>query len=386
MFSIKNLAILLAIFNVTHSLTLDQTNGCDSTTCILPDCLCMNTTPPMGLNLEEIPQMVFMTFDDAVSNWMYPTYEKIFGNRTNPNGCDISMTFFVTHLGTNYQLVNEFFNRGHEIASHSVSHKDDYPYWMNNSIAFWEREAGRQREIITTYSNIPMDQIQGFRTPYLQTGGDATFTALQNLGINFDSSLSTKNFMDPPIWPFTMDYGVTHECMVPPCSVETHPGLWDIPVINFQSGENGTVCNTPDFLCFPSYANLTASEVFDFFIFNYERYNKTRAPFNIYQHIYWLANSQEVLQGFLQFIDFLLSLDHVYFVPVSKGIEWIRNPLTLAQMTNNDVFGCDPSSNNREPVPCPEPQVCYYPESVPGGEQNMGSCVPCPSEYPWLDV
>jgi hypothetical protein len=37
---------------------------------------------------------------------------------------------------------------------------------------------------------------QGFRTPYLQTGGDATFTALQNLGINFDSSLSTKNFMD----------------------------------------------------------------------------------------------------------------------------------------------------------------------------------------------
>jgi hypothetical protein len=31
---------------------------------------------------------------------------------------------------------------------------------MNNSIAFWEREAGRQREIITTYSNIPIDQIQ----------------------------------------------------------------------------------------------------------------------------------------------------------------------------------------------------------------------------------
>jgi hypothetical protein len=123
---------------------------------------------------------------------------------------------------------------------------------MNNSIAFWEREAGRQREIITTYSNIPIDQIQvmyliqlrmmndtttstynmltgqflkmeqGFRTPYLQTGGDATFTALQNLGINFDSSLSTKNFMDPPIWPFTMDYGVTHVrlYLITPISLE----------------------------------------------------------------------------------------------------------------------------------------------------------------------
>ncbi len=57
-----------------------------STTCILPDCVCMSTAPPMGLDPEEIPQIVFMTFDDAVSNWMYPTYEKIFGNRTNPNG------------------------------------------------------------------------------------------------------------------------------------------------------------------------------------------------------------------------------------------------------------------------------------------------------------
>ena len=53
-------------------------------------------------------------------------------------------------------------------------------------------------------------------------------------------------------------------------------------------------------------------------MYNYERYNKTRAPFGINQHIYWLANSQDVMQGFLQFIDFLLSLDHVYFVPVSK--------------------------------------------------------------------
>jgi hypothetical protein len=85
------------------------------------------------------------------------------------------MTFYVSHDETNYQLVNKFFNRGHEIASHSVtyywypiisnsykfyhmrymlhfySHKADYPYWMNTSIEFWEKEAGCQREILTTY-------------------------------------------------------------------------------------------------------------------------------------------------------------------------------------------------------------------------------------------
>ena len=52
--------------------------------------------------------------------------------------------------------------------------------------------------------------MQGFRAPYLQTGGDATFSGLQLLGMKFDSSLPTINYMDPPIWPFTMDYGVTH--------------------------------------------------------------------------------------------------------------------------------------------------------------------------------
>nr|CAH0105702.1 unnamed protein product [Daphnia galeata] len=92
--------------------------------------------------------------------------------------------------------------------------------------------------------------------------------------------------MDPPIWPFTMDYGVTHDCVIAPYTNETHPGLWDIPMVVFQNGENGKVCSnlTP---CI-----LTASEIFDYFMFNFERYNNTRTPFDIYQHIYWLAKRQ----------------------------------------------------------------------------------------------
>jgi len=39
---------------------------CDSAACKLPDCLCMNTTAPIGLKAEEIPQLVFLTFDDAI--------------------------------------------------------------------------------------------------------------------------------------------------------------------------------------------------------------------------------------------------------------------------------------------------------------------------------
>jgi len=57
--------------------------------------------------------------------------------------------------------------------------------------------------------------------------------------------------------------------------------------------------------------------------------------------------------------------------------------MTLEQMKVNNTFSCDPSSIGQ--APCPEPQVCHYNESIPGGERNMGSCVPCPVEYPWLE-
>lgn len=46
------------------------------------------------------------------------------------------------------------------------------------------------------------------RAPYLQTGGDSTFQALKGLGMTYDSSLPTS-LMNPPLWPFTLDYGFT---------------------------------------------------------------------------------------------------------------------------------------------------------------------------------
>nr|CAH0099447.1 unnamed protein product [Daphnia galeata] len=363
---------------------------CDSQKCLLPDCLCTSTTAPGGLNPEEIPQMVFLTFDDAVADVMYPTYQRILQNRINPNSCNIGMTFFVTHEGTNYRLVNELFNRGNEIASHTVMHTMDYEYWKNTSADFWLKEIGYQRHLLHTYGNIPIDKIQGFRAPFLQTGGDATFTALRTLGMNYDSSMTTAELMDPPTWPFTMDYGYgpTHECRDPPCGKESHPGLWSIPIVEFRNGEKGSPCNMAD-ICFPPFKtanpepyNVTAEEIFNYFMFNFNRFTKTRAPFGIHQHVYWFLNNEPILQGFLQFLDYLATLDYVYIVPISKGIEWMRNPMPLNQMKNKDVFNCDESAKSS--APCRKPQVCYYTQSAPGGPRFMGTCAPCPAEYTWL--
>ena len=97
---------------------------CDANNCTLPDCFCSNdgTQIPGGLKPEETPQMVILTFDDAVNNENWEIYQKIFAsNRTNGNGCPISTTFFLSHEYTNYRHVQKLWNDGHEIAIHSIT-------------------------------------------------------------------------------------------------------------------------------------------------------------------------------------------------------------------------------------------------------------------------
>lgn len=71
---------------------------------------------------EEVPQMVLITFDDAVNDLNTHYYTELFGNgRVNPNGCPISATFYVSHEWTDYSQVQNLYADGHELASHTVS-------------------------------------------------------------------------------------------------------------------------------------------------------------------------------------------------------------------------------------------------------------------------
>lgn len=78
------------------------------------------------MKVDEIPQIVLITFDDGVNeiNWLH--YEEIFNNGgkrllKNPNGCPISATFYVSHEWTDYDLIQNLYSDGHEMASHTVS-------------------------------------------------------------------------------------------------------------------------------------------------------------------------------------------------------------------------------------------------------------------------
>lgn len=117
---------------------------CNPTTCTPPDCFCSRdgkkqqrnittatnftlwlkgTHIPGRLNPGETPQMILLTFDDAINfeNWEMYTHKLFTADRTNPNGCPIVGTFYVSHQYTNYQQVQKMWNKGHEIAVHSIT-------------------------------------------------------------------------------------------------------------------------------------------------------------------------------------------------------------------------------------------------------------------------
>lgn len=74
------------------------------------------------MSSNQVPQIVLITFDDAVNDINWHIYEEIFNSgRKNPNGCPIRGTFYVSHEWTDYGQVQTLYSRGHEIASHSIT-------------------------------------------------------------------------------------------------------------------------------------------------------------------------------------------------------------------------------------------------------------------------
>ena len=79
--------------------------------CKLPDCACSGTEPKT--ELSERPQIVYLTFDDAMAKLFDDNYySELFmpdenGNHkyTNPNGCPIRSTFFAKAGYNDYHVV-----------------------------------------------------------------------------------------------------------------------------------------------------------------------------------------------------------------------------------------------------------------------------------------
>ncbi|GAB6019417.1 Cytidine deaminase 5 [Chamberlinius hualienensis] len=345
---------------------------CDPSICNLPDCFCGgNQISPGGLKTDDIPQMVLITFDDAVNDINWPLYEQLFyKGRKNPNGCSISATFYVSHEWTDYGKVQTLYSDGNEIGSHSITHA----YGEDFAKEKWEEEMYGQKEILSTYAGIKYEDIQGMRAPFLQIGGNSQYAMLYDNNFTYDSSMPVYE-NKPPYWPYTLDYSIPHECMIPPCPTHSYPGVWEIPLV-MMVDLNGGRCSMADACSNPP----TAEGVYKMLVKNFERHYLTnRAPFGLFYHSAWFAIPHH-REGFEAFLDALVTMDDVFIITSTQLIEWMRKPTPLSKIKDFLPWQC----NNRDRVPpCKKPKVCNL--WFKGGVRYMKTCQPCPQVYPWAN-
>ncbi|XP_011686448.1 PREDICTED: uncharacterized protein LOC105449142 [Wasmannia auropunctata] len=342
---------------------------CRRDVCLLPDCSCGGADIPGDYLPEEIPQIVLLTFDDSVNDLNKGLYADLFEKgRKNPNGCPISATFYVSHEWTDYSQVQNLYASGHEIASHTVSHS----FGEQFSARKWAREVAGQREILAAYGGVKLEDVRGMRAPFLSVGGNNMFKMLWDTNFTYDSSMPIYENR-PPSWPYTLDYKLFHDCMIPPCPTRSYPGLWEVPMVMWQD-LNGGRCSMGDACSNPP----TPDGVYKMLIKNFERhYTTNRSPFGLFYHAAWFTQPHHK-EGFLSFLDTIVAMDDVWIITNWQAIQWIRNPTPLALLHTFEPFGCHYPDR---PKRCNNAKVCNLWHK--SGVRYMKTCQACPDIYPW---
>ncbi|KAK9739759.1 hypothetical protein QE152_g8712 [Popillia japonica] len=359
--------------------------ACDASACSLPDCRCMSTDIPGGLDISEIPQIVLLTFDDAITALNYAYYEDAFFTRTNPDGCPVQATYFMSHEYTDYSKVHDLHARGHEIALHSITHEPYTAYWDELDVEGYIAEFGGERDIVSHFADIPEDDIQGIRIPLLQLAGiripllqlagNKSFQALQTIGMKYDCSWPTQSYMDPPLWPYTLDYKSEQDCPIGECPTASFPGIWVQPMVNWRD-TSGYVCSMVDACIF---VPTETDEILEFIKTNFHRhYDSNKAPFGFYMHAAWFQSNPNNYEAYLQFLDYLESLNDVYIVSIQRALEWVQNPKSLDEISS--VWSSCPATTEAS---CTSTSCALDKD---GEARYMVQCRnSCPSVYPWLN-
>ncbi|KAL1493380.1 hypothetical protein ABEB36_011444 [Hypothenemus hampei] len=342
---------------------------CRKDVCLLPDCYCGGKEIPGDLPVEQVPQIVLLTFDDSVNDLNKGLYQDLFERgRVNPNGCPIAATFYVSHEWTDYSQVQNLYSDGHELASHTVSHSFGEQFSQKK----WTREVAGQREILAAYGGVKMEDVRGMRAPFLSVGGNKMFKMLYDSNFTYDSSMPIYE-NKPPSWPYTLDYKLFHDCMIPPCPTRSYPGVWEVPMVMWQD-LNGGRCSMGDACSNPP----DADGVFKMLLKNFQRhYTTNRAPFGLFYHAAWFTQPHHK-EGFINFIDTILTMKDVWLVTNWQAIQWVRDPTPISKLNNFKPFQCDYSDR---PKRCNNPKVCNLWHK--SGVRYMRTCQPCPDIYPW---
>lgn len=333
--------------------------NCDPNACKIGSCQCPSLSNPGGLQPSEIPQFVLITHDDAVSELANFVVRSAVDGFKNPNGCNVPVTWFTTSTGTVCELAKKLYDENHEIALHTVNHKQ-----LDPGMPGMEQEIVGARDDLAL-CGIPKEKMVGFRAPYLVHNPEVR-SILKKNGMLYDSSIidfissqsPTTRSVGQRLWPYTMDNGLAQDCSYTPagqCSVsEKYPGMWEVPLWPLLSGpvdiDNNAYSMDPG----PGFGGdvlTTLKTNFD------ESYAGNRAPVPLFTHAPWYTD--EHVNATREFISYALSKGDVYFVTVQELLAWMANPVPAAQYKT--MAKCKPVSA----LP-PIKKKCQVYEAQPG--------------------
>ncbi|KAN0065437.1 hypothetical protein ACQY0O_001273 [Thecaphora frezii] len=318
---------------------------CDPNTCKLPNCHCADTNPPGGLDPKDVPQFIVFTADDAVQSYTVDAVNSLIGQRKNPNGCSVKMSYYTQIVYTNYSMVTELYVNGNDIADHTMTHVDQAP----------AAEIDGNLITLNALAGIPYKSIIGYRAPYLNYSR-ANLEHLHQAGFTYDSSSTASvpvtDANTDAFWPYTLDYGMANDCQSVDniCNGEPKlPGFWELPMyaIFDEKGAQGAHLMDPWLDGEPADVLNWMKNTFS------DHYKGKRQPFGLYTHPIHLALNYPNQQGVAQikkmvdaineFLDWATTsadMQNVWIVSNKQLLAWMQNPVPASQLNTLDAFKC----------------------------------------------
>lgn len=360
----------------------DNAQRCNLAECELPYCYCSKdgTNIPKDLNAEEIPQMILLTFDGAVNHNNYDHYMKVLGGKyVNPNGCPIKGTFFISHEYSNYLQIQNLSYTGNEIAVETISLQQGL---QDKGYEEWVGEMVGMREILRHFSNVSSSDINGMRAPFLKPGRNTQYKVLEDFQFIYDSSIVVPP-NKIPVWPYTLDYKIPHECKSGTCPTKTFPGVWEVPLnTHFVESYEGGICPYLDQCVLH---NHDPEEVLEWLQEDFSRYyEQNKAPYMMAFHTNWFQ-IKELEQGLHKFLSWATSLPDVWFVTTTQALQWITDPKRNKELSTYDAWDCRKATIQTQ-RPCFNGNKCGLAFKLGNitDTRYMETCRDCPNKFPWL--
>ena len=320
---------------LTSGTATAQSYSCDPAACQAPSCRCASTTPPGGISPANLPQLIVLTFDDGINSFTHDAITQSLTGLTNPNGCPVPATFFLTTRDATPSSVCQLYRSGHEIANHTHEH--------NTSTASSESDWRTQIQLMASQARamgVPSSSIRGFRSPFLQFNADL-FSVMNTEGLLYDSSVGeapmgvVSSSTSQMIWPYTLDNGFGQRCWTfspgdGACPNVRYPGLWEIPLWTLTDSASGI-----DYTMDPAPFIIVDQRIWvrQLLTDNYDaRRRGNRAPLGLFLHPGWVSGYPDRVRGMRDFLSTALRSGDTWMVTMADLVEFMKDPQTSAQM------------------------------------------------------